>query len=590
MHSLLSVSGLLTGLLFSTLTGASPSILEQVEPRAPGACHTATNRACWSDGFDINTDYERFTPEGTLRTFTWDITEHNDWTGPDGVVKDKVMLVNGVFPGPTLEADWGDTIEVTIRNQLELNGTSIHWHGLRMVGNNINDGVNGVTECPIPPGSQKTYRFRARQYGTSWYHSHFSAQYGNGVFGTILIHGPASLPYDIDLGPYPISDYYYRTADEILHDTLTRPGAPASDNVLFNGKNINPNGPGGEYSTLTLTPGRRHRLRLINPSVENNYHVSIVGHNMTVIQTDFVPVNAFTTDSLFMAIGQRYDVTIDATEDVGNYWLNVTMYSQWNCGTSVNAFPAAIIHYDGAPDELPTEQGTRPADTVCLDNHNFSPVVPYTAPADPFVPNADNTLEMDFTIGNLVLWRIDGSSIKVNWSQPIIEYVMQGSNQFPSAENIVVVDEVDEWTYWVIENNSPLEHPMHLHGHDFLVLGASARNAGPFTAADKGQLDWDNPTRRDTTMVAANGWLVLAFLTDNPGAWLMHCHIAWHISGGLGVDFLERMSEQEALITTEQATEFEENCDAWRTFAVANGIQQPDSGLRRPPFTPPSGV
>jgi hypothetical protein len=91
-------------------------------------------------------------------------------------------------------------------------------------------------------------------------------------------------------------------------------------------------------------------------------------------------------------------------------------------------------------------------------------------------------------------------------------------------------------------------------------------------------------------MVAANGWLVLAFLTDNPGSWLMHCHIAWHISGGLGVNFMERYSEQEALITPDQANAFEENCDAWRTYAVANGILQPDSGLRRPPFTPPSGV
>jgi FtsP/CotA-like multicopper oxidase with cupredoxin domain len=476
MHSPFSLSGLVTSVLFSTLAGAVPSLLEEIQPRGPGPCHTPTNRGCWSDGFDINTDYEAVTPPGTLRTFDWEITEHDDWTGPDGVVKDKVMLVNGVFPGPTLEADWGDTIQVTIHNQLETNGTSIHWHGLRMVGNNINDGVNGVTECPIPPGSSKTYTFVARQYGTSWYHSHFSAQYGNGVWGTILIHGPASLPYDVDLGVFPISDYYYRTADEILHDTLTRPGAPASDNVLFNGKNINPLGPGGEYAKLTLTPGRRHRLRLINPSVENNFHVSIVGHDMTVIQTDFVPVNAYTTNNIFMAIGQRYDITIDASQDVGNYWLNVTMYSQGLCGESVNPHPAAIISYEGAPDELPTDEGVPPTDSVCMDSREYQPVVAYEAPIDDFLPNADNTLNFDFTIGNLVLWRVDGSSIKVNWSRPILEYVMEGTNQFPAPENIVTVDEVNQWTFWVIEVRTAM---IRTRDPWWRWWGATKRNATP---------------------------------------------------------------------------------------------------------------
>jgi hypothetical protein len=136
--------------------------------------------------------------------------------------------------------------------------------------------------------------------------------------------------------------------------------------------------------------------------------------------------------------------------------------------------------------------------------------------------------------------------------------------------------------FYSAQNNSPLEHPMHLHGHDFLVLGASGRNVGPFTAADKSRLKWQNPPRRDTTMVAANGWLVIAFKTDNPGAWLMHCHIAWHVSGGLGVDFIERLPEQAGQITTQQRDTFEDECDAWRTFSIANNIEQPDSGLRRP--------
>lgn len=69
------------------------------------------------------------------------------------------------------------------------------------------DGVPGITECPLAPGESKTYSFQATQYGTSWYHSHFSGQYGDGVLGPIVIYGPATANYDIDLGPLTVTDW-----------------------------------------------------------------------------------------------------------------------------------------------------------------------------------------------------------------------------------------------------------------------------------------------------------------------------------------------------------------------------------------------
>jgi len=63
---------------------------------------------------------------------------------------------------------------------------------MRQLGSNEMDGVNGVTECPLAPGQTKTYRFQATQYGTTWYHSHYSVQYGDGLWGTIIINGPST--------------------------------------------------------------------------------------------------------------------------------------------------------------------------------------------------------------------------------------------------------------------------------------------------------------------------------------------------------------------------------------------------------------
>jgi len=63
-----------------------------------------------------------------------------------------------------------------------------------------------------------------------------------------------------------------------------------------------------------------------------------------------------------------------------------------------------------------------------------------------------------------------------------------------------------------------------MHGHYFYVLGS-----GTGVFSDPDSLAYNNPLRRDVAMLLANGYLVIAFITDNTGAWLMHCHIAWHI-------------------------------------------------------------
>lgn len=110
---------------------------------------------------------------------------------PDGVSK-PVILVNGAYPGPSIEANWGDTIKVTVTNNIQASGsdsaegTSLHWHGLLQKGTGFYDGVPGLEQCPIAPGQSLTYTFLADQYGTSWWHSHFSAQYTAGAFGPMM--------------------------------------------------------------------------------------------------------------------------------------------------------------------------------------------------------------------------------------------------------------------------------------------------------------------------------------------------------------------------------------------------------------------
>ncbi|KAK0653156.1 laccase [Cercophora newfieldiana] len=554
--------------------------------RAP-TCNTPTNRACWTSGFNINTDYEEsFPATGVVRNYNFVITEHDNWVNPkEGGTKLKAMLING----PNIVADWGDTVRVTVTNRLRVNGTSIHWHGVRMLNNNVNDGANGITECPIPPNSTKVYTFRAEQHGSSWYHSHFSSQYANGVVGTMQFNGPASLPYEEDLGVFPITDWYYGAADQIQH-SLIPPNTvpPLSDNVLFNGSHVNANG-GGQYARVKLKPGKRHRLRIINTSVDNTFQISLVGHQFTVIEADFVPVNAFTAQSLFLAVGQRYDVTIVASQAVGNYWFNVTFSGNGLCGNSFMPKPAAIFQYDGASSTaLPTNPGTPPPDHNCEDNTNFVPIVTRTVPAANFTATPTNDLPVALTTKiwegvQRVYWEVKGQDMNITWDEPTLEYLAKGNMNFPARYNVFQVPQSNVWSFWIIENIGPVPHPMHLHGHDFLILGRSPALAAPFgaprrfnAATDTALLDFTNPTRRDTTMLPGNGWLVVAFRSDNPGAWLFHCHIAWHVSQGLSVQFLERVQD---IPRTVPLNAIEPNCAAWTQYYDTSPFKQFDSGL-----------
>ena len=120
--------------------------------------------------------------------------------------------MNDAYPGPLLEANWGDTVQVTVHNNIgaPLEGTSMHWHGFLQKGTGFYDGVPSVGQCPIAPGKSLTYQFTADLYGTSWYHSHYSAQYGGGIVGPMVIYGPLNANYDVDVGPIMLSDWYHK--------------------------------------------------------------------------------------------------------------------------------------------------------------------------------------------------------------------------------------------------------------------------------------------------------------------------------------------------------------------------------------------
>ncbi|KAF1983858.1 multicopper oxidase [Aulographum hederae CBS 113979] len=565
----------------ASLVSALPSRRQQHYSRSPENCtNTPDSRQCWDNGFDVscNTDDQWPTTGNTVK-YHLELT--NQVMAPDGVSK-PMMVVNGQYPGPLIEANWGDYIQVTVQNSLQGNGTSMHWHGLRQLNSNEQDGTNGVTECPIPPGQSKTYFFQATAYGPSWYHSHHSVQYSDGLSGPILIHGPTTANYDVDVGVLPLTDWFYMPAFEQLPIVSHAAGPPTADTMLINGSMVSNNG--GKYSKTTLIPGKKNLLHLANTGINSYIHVALDNHPFTIVAADFVPIEPKQVDSIVLAAGQRYSVIIDANQAMGNYWLRVSNgFDSTQCdGPNAMARTPngdadkvrAIFSYEGAPEGEPTSSGSVPSG--CYDEV----VVPYvkTTVLGNSVPhNIQLGFNRSSADGNLVKWLIDGTPMKTDWKRPTLQSVYGGHvGNFSQKTHVYEINTApNDWTYWVINsdaNTPPLPHPIHLHGHDFWVLSA----AGGAFSGDVSSLQLDNPIRRDTATLPAHGHLVLAFKADNPGAWLMHCHIPFHVSGGLGLQFLERKADIPGAIGGIGV--LNQECASWNVYADAVNYPELDSG------------
>ncbi|KAF1831516.1 hypothetical protein BDW02DRAFT_505119 [Decorospora gaudefroyi] len=550
-------SSLAAWLSFGSLALAGPlraepfPTYEELVKRQDGACTNGRRtRQCWASGLSIATDFDEKWPiDGETVTYNFEISNVTR-ENPDGSGTVRpMMLINGQYPGPLVRAKWGDTIVINVKNNLQHNGTGIHWHGIRQLNSCQDDGVPGVTECPIAPGRTRQYKFKATQFGTSWYHSHFSAQYGDGVVGTMIIDGPATANYDYDLGVLPITDWYYTpafTVNEQAQHSLR--GPPPPDNILVNGTHINAANDNGEYARMNVVKGKKYRIRLVNTAVDTTFSVSLDGHPFTVITSDFVPIKPYTTDQLTIQIGQRYDVVIKASETIDNYWFRVAIGTDCGRNNIVGSGKqlGAILHYEGASTSSnPTSTTTVTMRTSCDDEQssNLIPFVPNTVPTS-VVNNNNQPIDVNSfsnsSQNNLFRWLIDGTPFIIDWNNPSLETVLNGAQTFSPTENVYTIPNPGWNLFWIQSTSAvPLPHPIHLHGHDYYIVG---RGSGTWDGSTTG-LTFDNPTRRDTAMLPRNGYLLIAFPADNPGMWVMHCHIAWHASQGLSLQFGERMGE-----------------------------------------------
>lgn len=470
----------------------------------------------------------------------------------------------------------------------------MHWHGFLQTGTPWEDGVPSVSQCPIIPGSSYTYNFRAELYGTSWYHSHYSAQYIGGAMGPIVVYGPASAGHDIDLGPVMLQDWYHSSYSRLVEDAMAPIGAPngpdnvPSNNVLINGKmryNCSNTDlqclPGASFSQFRFRSGAVHKLRLINNGAQGVQKFSIDDHNITVIANDFVPVEPYTVDHVSLGVGQRADVLVNGTgAPDGAYWMRSSMTDHCSTNDGISPIGYAAIYYEHA--------NTSRAPTT---NSTFIDVTPFncanvplqsTVPAYPIAMDAPSTTETInirlVSNGTNLVYQLNGIQHKTNFDVSLLNSARRGQTTFQNSDAVYNYGS-NTTVRIVFYNYDGIFHPMHLHGHNFQILS-------------DGWGEWDgtvvrasNPQRRDTALMrpareTTPSWLVLQWTANNPGLWALHCHIAFHLSAGLYMTVLEGAEElardlKYAQISSATAL----TCPQWNAWAYRNVVDTIDDGV-----------
>jgi manganese oxidase len=338
----------------------------------------ATSALVAASGVLDETAYAQATPEPQLREFTLTASEF-DWDLMfDAPVK--VWGYNGSIPGPELRVREGDTVRITLQNELPV-PTTIHWHGVNVP--NAMDGVAGLNQAPVDPGQEFVYEFTATPAGTRWYHSHTdpAVQVPMGLYGALIVEPHEAESYDREY-TLMLAEWDTELTPGVAagteprgpKDQMLRGGELGADHFLLNGKMH------GAVPPLYVNEGERVLIRLIHTgAIPHPIHLH--GHSFRIVATDGNPVPEaaqWTKDTVLIGPAERYDLAFVADNPgvwmvhchIEHHMANGMMTTVWYDGyeptgpaagaasaeatMAANDEPHGHSHDTPPPDESPT--------------------------------------------------------------------------------------------------------------------------------------------------------------------------------------------------------------------------------------------
>ena len=397
----------------------------------------------------------------------------------------------GRVPGPTIRVPQGGRVERRFRNGLPQPST-VHWHGVRI--DNDMDGAPELTQPLVEPESEFLYDFEAPDAGTFWYHSHHRAweQMARGLYGALVVEEPDGP--SVDREELLLLDDWRLTPDAGIHESLGALHDRAHAGRIGNWMTVNGD---GAWSSGAAT-NERLRLRLVNAANARVFSLDLKGMEGWIVALDGQPLPEPESGGPFvLAPGQRADLIVDVVADDGG---EAFLASRERDGSfAIAAFP---VHGSLRSRRLPA---------------------PPPLPPNPVSPLGDigrarrETLRMEGgAMGGLREARLGGLQVSArDLATQGKVWALNGRADMP--ERPFFAARLGETVLLEIIDNTAWPHAMHVHGHHFRTI-ASNGAAGPL---------------RDTLLMHRGETARIAFVADNPGDWLLHCHMLEHSVAGM---------------------------------------------------------
>ncbi len=408
----------------------------------------------------------------------------------------EVWAYGGSVPGPTLRVRQGELVSIVVENGLAQD-TTVHWHGIRLpIGM---DGVPGISQPPIRPGEKFVYEFTPPDAGTFWYHPHANTlqQLGRGLAGALIVEERSPVPVDREL-LWTIMDWRLKPDGQIAGGFGNRMEAAMSGRV---GNTVTINGvvPADE----AVRAGERVRIRLINAALARIMALRFEGHRPVVVAIDGQPCDPHEPKDgrLLLGPAMRIDIVLDMQGEAGRRYRVIDDYDE------DLRYSLVQLAYDAAA----------PVRTHALDAPVHLPRNPMPEPDLTAAERRELVLQGGMMGGGgmvgmggmtgmgAAVWAINGMSMTGDGhvGMPPLTTLALGRSYVLS-----------------LRNDTAWSHPMHLHGHSFRVLSRNGA-AIPFN-------QW-----ADTVLVEPKETVDVAFVADNPGDWMLHCHVTDHQTAGL---------------------------------------------------------
>ncbi|XP_010521293.1 PREDICTED: laccase-15 [Tarenaya hassleriana] len=504
----------------------------------------------------------------------------------------RIMTVNGKFPGPTLRVHKGETIFVNVINRASDNVT-LHWHGVGQPRNPWSDGPEYITQCPIKPGTSFTYKvIFSTEEGTVWWHAHNSWSRAT-VHGAIFVYPspgkPLPFPKPHHEVPIVLGEWWKKDVREVVELFTSTGGAPNdSDALTINGH------PGFLYpcsdsgiSSLSLYICMYSLLRMVNAAMNIILFFAIKDHNLTVVGADGHYTKPMNASYIVISPGQTLDVLLNADQNPKrNYYMAARAYSTGVNVSFTNSTTAGILRYHhprkpslSNPPDLPylpfyndtnaTFEFLGNIRSLNSDDHpssvpqNISRKIISTISLNLFQCPANSSCEgpngsrLAASLNNITFvtpnnidilrayyYHITGvfGTMFPTFPPLVFNFTAQDLPLFLEtsrlATEVVPLDFAEEVEIVFQGTNlvAGIDHPMHLHGFSFYIVGYGFGNYDERT--DPSNYNLIDPPYRNTVTVPKNGWLAVRFKVDNPGVWFMHCHLDRHQTWGMETVFI----------------------------------------------------